>query len=163
MAPRAGVVPYHQSMKFWMLICFALNSFGAHASACFEEAATRYRVPVSLLVAISTVESGGNPKAINVNKNGSYDIGHMQINSSWLGKLAKYGITERSLYEPCINTNIGAWILAHNIASHGLTWEAVGAYNAVTPSKREAYARKVAGALKAQAQPRQAQKKQARG
>lgn len=51
-------------------------------AACFEEAAMRYRVPVPLLKAISTVDSGGRADAYNRNKNGSYDIGHMQINSA---------------------------------------------------------------------------------
>lgn len=133
-------------MKAWLLIILAGLSIGARA-ACFEEAAERYRVPVALLKAISTVESNGNPNARNVNRNGSTDIGHMQINSSWLPTLAKYGIDEKTLAEPCINTNIGAWVLAHNISRYGLTWEAVGAYNAVTPSKRDVYARKVAAEL----------------
>lgn len=133
-------------MKAWLLIILAGLSIGARA-ACFEEAAERYKVPVALLKAISTVESKGNPNARNVNGDGSTDIGHMQINSSWLPTLAKYGIDEKTLAEPCINTNIGAWVLAHNISRYGLTWEAVGAYNAVTPSKRDVYARKVAAEL----------------
>lgn len=114
---------------------------------CFEQAAERYKVPVQLLKAISTVESGGRSNAYNANKNGSYDIGHMQINSGWLPTLAKYNIDEKTLWEPCINTNIGAWVLANNIARYGLTWEAVGAYNAVSKNKRLIYARKVADVL----------------
>jgi len=120
----------------------------AHADEmCFEAAARRYHVPVELLKAISKVESNHNPAAVNVNSNGSRDIGHMQINSFWLPVLAKYGITEKTLKDPCINTNIGAWILAQNIASHGLNWKAVGAYNAVTEYKQIIYARKVVSVL----------------
>ncbi len=121
------------------------------SAACFDQAAKRYSVPPSLLKAISTVESGGNANARNVNKNGSYDIGHMQINSSWLPTLAKFNIDEKALGDACVNTNVGAWVLAHNIARYGLSWEAVGAYNAVSPSKRLVYARKVADALRKQA------------
>lgn len=134
-------------MKPWVFLVFVWLSSAAHA-ACFEEAAKRYQVPVALLKAISTVESNGNPNARNVNKDGSYDIGHMQINSWWLPTLAKYGIDEKTLADPCINTNIGAWVLATNIARYGLSWEAVGAYNAVSPAKRQVYALKVAAVLR---------------
>jgi soluble lytic murein transglycosylase-like protein len=138
-------------MKLWVFIFLAsLSSFSS--ATCFDEAAKRYRVPVALLKAISTVESNGNPNARNVNKNGSYDIGHMQINSSWLPTLARYGIDEKKLSDPCINTNIGAWVLAHNISRLGLSWNAVGAYNAASPEKRMVYARKVAAALRKQAE-----------
>src|SRR5690606_36371621 len=70
-------------------------------------------------------------------------IGLMQINSAWLPVLGRWGITEERLYEPCISAYVGAWILAGNIARHGRTWRAVGAYNAVTPSRQLAYVRKV--------------------
>lgn len=137
-------------MKVWLFLTLLLFSLLANA-ACFDEAAERYKVPVELLKAISKVESNGNPNARNTNANGSTDIGHMQINSSWLPTLAKYGIDEAKLADPCINTNIGAWVLAHNIARYGLTWQAVGAYNAVTPSKQDVYARKIENALKKKA------------
>lgn len=117
-------------------------------AACFEEAAKRYSVPIELLEAISIVESGGNPRAYNKNKNGSYDIGHMQINSAWLPTLAPYGIDEEKLHDPCINTNVGAWVLANNVARLGLTWNAVGAYNASSVSKRLQYALKVQRVLR---------------
>lgn len=117
-------------------------------AACFDEAAARYRIPSSLLMAISRVESSGNPQAINRNPDGSYDIGHMQINSRWLPVLTRYGINERSLFDACTNTYVGAWILAQNIHRHGYGWNAIGAYNARSPSKRMAYARKVAAILK---------------
>lgn len=126
-----------------VLVSLVLFAASWADAACFEEAAKRYSVPIELLVAISKVESGGNPRAYNKNANGSHDIGHMQINSAWLPTLARYGIDEEKLQDPCINTNIGAWVLAQNVARFGLTWNAVGAYNAATESKRLKYARKV--------------------
>lgn len=76
-----------------------------------------------------------NPKAIGQNKrNGkvvSEDVGLMQINSSWYPVLEKMGITRHDLLNnPCQNIYVGAWILAKNIASNGVNWESVGAYNA---------------------------------
>ena len=95
------------------------------------------------------VESNGNAKAINrSNKSRSHDIGHMQINSSWLPKLARYGITEQSLFDACVNTLVGTWVLADNFKRLGYNWNAIGAYNAKSPEKRVIYARKVASALK---------------
>lgn len=130
------------AMNPWIILTLLLIPSVAGA-ACFEQAAHRYQVPVEILKAISTVESNGNPNAVNTNKNGSVDIGHMQINDWWLPKLEPYGITKEKLKDPCINTNVGAWILAQSIATHGFTWKAIGAYNATTGYKRLIYARKV--------------------
>lgn len=113
------------------------------AFACWNEVAAWYGVNVHLLYAIAKTESNLNPNAVNRNKNGSYDIGMMQINSSWLPTLRQYGVTEAALKDPCTNLQVGAWILAQNMARMGLTWEAVGAYNARNPALRIKYAQKV--------------------
>lgn len=111
---------------------------------CLAAAAAHHAVDPALLHAIAVVESGLDPRALNrANGNGSRDIGLMQINSAWLPVLKRWGITEERLYEPCISAYVGAWILADNIARHGRTWRAVGAYNAVTPSRQLAYVRRV--------------------
>ena len=125
---------------------FLLFSLSSHAH-CFEQAGARYGIAPVLLEAISTVESGGNPQARNLNRDGSEDLGHMQINSRWLGILASYGIDRQKLLDPCLNTHVGAWILAQNIRRHGYGWEAVGAYNARSPAKRNAYSHRVAARL----------------
>jgi Soluble lytic murein transglycosylase and related regulatory proteins (some contain LysM/invasin domains) len=136
--------------KTWLSILILMLPVAANAadSACFEQAGARYQLPSSLLKAISRVESSGNPNAVNRNPDGSLDICHMQINSRWLPTLKKYGITKQSLFNACTCTHVGAWILAQNIKRLGYGWDAVGAYNAATPSKRAKYARKVAAVLK---------------
>jgi soluble lytic murein transglycosylase-like protein len=111
--------------------------------ACWDDAAQRYQVSSALLYAIARTESGLNPQAIGRNRNGSRDIGLMQINSTWLPKLATHGIHESDLFEPCTNIHVGAWILADNVSRLGYTWEAVGAYNATNPALRRAYIEKV--------------------
>lgn len=113
------------------------------AATCWEAAAERYGVNAYLLYAIARTESGLNPNAVNRNRNGSYDVGLMQINSSWFPTLRKYGINETQLLDPCISIHVGAWILAQNMQRMGNSWEAVGAYNASSPELRLRYARKV--------------------
>lgn len=113
------------------------------ARACWQEAGSRYRIDPALLYAIARTESALNPAASHRNRDGSIDIGLMQINSAWLRDLAKYGISARDLWEPCTNIHVGAWVLAQKIRKLGMTWEAVGAYNATTPYKRAHYAWKV--------------------
>ena len=124
----------------------SLSALAAQA-ACFEQAGQRYGIAPSLLKAISAVESGFNPGARNRNRDGSEDLGHMQINSRWLPSLARFGITRETLVDPCTNTMVGAWVLAQNIQRFGYSWDAVGAYNASSPERRNKYARKVSGVL----------------
>lgn len=104
---------------------------------CWVSAGKRYSVDPWLLYTISSVESGMNPLAVNVNKDESRDLGLMQINSWWLPQLSKFGITEESLFDACTNINVGAWILAQNIGQFGHSWDAVGAYNAGTGKSLE--------------------------
>ena len=119
-------------------LCASLPAYG-----CWDDAAARYQVNSTLLHAIARNESNLNPQAISRNRDGSRDIGLMQINSSWLPTLASHGIAERDLFDPCTNIQVGAWILARNFQRLGSDWNAVGAYNARTPALRRAYAWKV--------------------
>ena len=96
---------------------------------CFEDAGRYYGVSPHLLWAIAKVESNFNPRAINRNKNGTYDIGLMQINSSWFAYLKKHGIDPSLLWEPCYNVYVGAMVLRHCIDTYGYSWRAVDCYN----------------------------------
>lgn len=112
-----------------LLSCFA----GTASATCYADAAARYRLPEDLLKAVVKVESGGRPEAMNLGhqtRTGSYDIGLMQINSSWLKKLKNFNITEQMLKEPCQNVLVGAWILSHHLRETGADWNGVGSYNA---------------------------------
>jgi soluble lytic murein transglycosylase-like protein len=125
------------------LLLFAAILACTPAHACWEAAARRYGVDVRLLYAIAKTESSINPRAINRNRNGSYDVGLMQINSSWFQLLKRHGIEEKHLYDPCVSLQVGSWILAQNLQRLRDPWLAVGAYNSPTPAKARAYALKV--------------------
>ena len=116
---------------------------------CWKEAGARYQIDPTLLRAIAIVESGLNPQAFHINRNGTYDIGIMQINNIHLPRLSKFGITRKNLLnDPCVSIMTGAWILSEFIERSGYNWNAVGAYNAGLGKDRQylrnAYIEKVA-------------------
>jgi len=131
-----------------ILIAALVASGAAFAKEeCFQESAREFTQDVNLLKAISKAESNFNDHAISPpNDDGSVDIGLMQINSGWIPRLRKHGITKEMLFDPCVNIKVGAWILAKNIASYGNVWRAVGAYNAKTPWKQQRYIERVRNA-----------------
>jgi len=130
------------------LLALAPLAAGAAPQCTWEQTGQRWGVHPHLLYAIAKVESGLNPKALNVNRNGSEDIGLMQINSSWLPRLKKeFGIEREQLFEPCTSLEVAGWILWHNRQQLGDTWNAVGAYNARSEHLRLAYAERVHRAL----------------
>ena len=105
----------------------------AQADDCFSTSARRYGLDASLLRAVAGVESNMQAGAVNrshLARTGTVDVGLMQVNTSWLKRLQRYGIREADLHQPCTNIEVGAWILAQAIAQHGNQWQAVGAYNA---------------------------------
>lgn len=102
------------------------------AENCWIEAGIKYQVDPWLLYSIAEQESSLNPLAVNDNRNGSRDVGLMQINSFWFPELEKYGISEQSLFDSCVSIHVGAWILSQSIQVFGNNWRAVGAYNAGT-------------------------------
>jgi len=108
---------------------------------CFREAGELYGINPVVLRSIARQESNLRPDAVNRNKNGSYDVGLMQINTIWKSTLGEE--RWRHLGDACYNTKTGAWILASCISKYGYNWKAVGCYNSQTPMKRDEYAQRV--------------------
>ena len=126
------------------VLLLALLSASAHAT-CWRLAEDTYGIDSRLLRAIAQVESNFVADARNVNRNGSVDMGLMQINSVHFPRLRKLGVTEMMLIKnPCVSVMVGALILSEMIARYGYNWEAVGAYNAGTAKKNHALRRKYA-------------------
>lgn len=89
-----------------------------------------------LLWGIADTESGHNPYAINHNKNGTYDIGVMQVNSI---HFKRFGLTAQDLLDPKVNILTGAIILKECFDKHGNNWMAVNCYNGLSPENRKYY------------------------
>lgn len=134
--------------RFICIIVVLLVSAGAYAEElCFEEAGVEYSINPKILEAIAKVESNFNPRAVNWNKNGTYDFGIMQINSLWGQTLGREWWS--TLGDPCTNIKGGAMILSQCMKKYGYTWEAIGCYNSQTPSIRNKYAMAVYRQLQA--------------
>ncbi len=113
---------------------------------CVEQAAEVYQLPVEIIQAIHTIEGGRRGQMVGPNRNGTYDMGPMQINTIWLPELAKHGISKHDvLNDTCTNIAIGAWIYRQELNKFRDYELAAAAYNA-GPSNIGAgrkYARKV--------------------
>jgi soluble lytic murein transglycosylase-like protein len=118
---------------------------------CIERSADWANVHPALLRAIARVESQDNPSAVNWNRNGSYDVGLMQINSFWYNR--GLGPWWQGLGHPCVSAAAGAWVLKQCVEDHGYNWAAVGCYNAganwkrTNPSAGTRYIRRVQRAV----------------
>ncbi len=109
---------------------------------CINHAAQIFHVPATMIISVMKIENGWNGAAIK-NKNGTYDLGVMQVNSSWLNQLKKYGITQAALQnDPCVNVHTATWILAKGLAK-GEGWQGVGNYHSATPIHNLRYRQKV--------------------
>lgn len=138
----ATLVPSLDVMKriahpFLLILLLPCVCFGF----CFQDAGQQYSISPVLLETLARVESNLNPNAVHRNGNGSFDIGLMQINSAWMGRLNRRA--EDLLSDPCANVMAGAWVLRHCLDAYGYTWQAVGCYNARSSGKRVDYAWKV--------------------
>lgn len=130
-----------------IFISLSFVSSTSHAN-CWDYSSRKFGIEVQLLKAIAQVESGMKPSASAKNKNGTVDIGIMQINSIHFQRLKKIGINSHQLqHDPCLNVIVGTSILADMMSVYGYSWEAVGAFNAGTSKDRHIlrmkYAKKV--------------------
>ena len=125
----------------------------------YTRAAVATGIPVELLLAISHVESGFQPHALNVsgrsffpssiyeavgllNRSGdNVDIGLMQVNWSYWGN--RFGLSKSELLDPQLNVLVGAKILEHCIRVSGSWWQGVGLYHSPENFRQRAYIGKV--------------------
>jgi hypothetical protein len=116
---------------------------------CLKAAADLHHVPAGLLVLLINVEAG-RLGAISQNSNGTVDIGPMQVNDSWIPKIARHwgASTELSYHALrdsfCANVEGGAWILRQALdEARGSLWEGVALYHSHAPIHKLEYMRLV--------------------
>ena len=110
---------------------------------CVLEAASTANVPASALFAILWVE-GGHPGEAHRNRNGTYDLGPMQINSIWIPALRRAGFTRRDLKDSgCMNVLAGAAILRTQLARSGRLAQALGDYHSRKPAHHNRYLKRI--------------------
>lgn len=112
-----------------ILVCPRVDAF------CFESAGAKYHIDPLLVKAIAIGESSLRPDVTNINRDKktgqalSTDYGLMQVNSSHIASLIAQGYIRSSqdlLNRPCLNVQIGTWILAKHFQVCGISWNCLG-------------------------------------
>ena len=113
-------------------------------ATCWDVVGRNHNIDPHLLRAISIVESGGRNGLKVRNRNGSHDLGVMQINTVHLPYFAKMGISAHDLqYNACKNISAAAILLKTSLRKHGMNIRGIGGYHSGTPHLRDRYGRKV--------------------
>ena len=105
---------------------------------CVIEAAVRQGVPANVMLAIASVEGGANGQFVR-NKNGSYDMGHFQLNTMHFdeqGIFKRAGINQHdAAWRGCYNAELAAWMVRKHLGAPGNQsyWVRVANYHSATP------------------------------
>ncbi|MEW0787295.1 lytic transglycosylase domain-containing protein [Escherichia coli] len=109
---------------------------------CITDASRFFGIDAELVFTLFDNE-GGKVGTFSRNKNGTYDIGHMQINSSNLPEIRGHfpSVTWRVLaYDACASFWVGTWWLYRKIVDrNGNVFEGIADYNSKTPKVRARY------------------------
>ena len=104
---------------------------------CLKAAAELHQVPAGVLVLLMSVEAGRLGE-VSQNTNGTVDIGPMQVNDTWVPKIAgHWGASHDAAYRAlrdnfCANVEGGAWILRQALdEAHGDLWKGVAQGNRI--------------------------------
>ena len=111
-----------------------------------------YALPPRVLPSIQRVE-GGRVGLVHANKDGSADLGVMQVNTLWVPLIAQVTrqtpeiTTRRLINEPCFSIAAGGAILRSYLTqAHGNVMVAVGYYHSHTKGLGDAYRAQVMAA-----------------
>ena len=125
----------------------------------FLRAAAATGIPVEMLLAVSHVESGFHPYAINISgqsffpsshnealglllrSRNNVDIGLMQVNWGYWGD--KFGLSKSELLDPQFNVLVGAKILEHCVRVSGSWWKGIALYHSSHDARQREYVEKV--------------------
>lgn len=117
--------------------------------ACMALVAQIYGLPPRVLPSIQAVEGGGIG-VVHRNRDGTEDMGVMQINTLWLPALSRYSrlpvpaVRDRLLDNACYNIAAAGMILRTYLdETRGDLMLAVGNYHSHTPLLNQSYQAKV--------------------
>ena len=112
---------------------------------CINAASHAHKVPSVLLVMLLRVE-GGRLGSVSQNTNDTVDIGPMQVNSTWVHKMAqRWRSSDEAAFKAlrdnlCANLEGGAWILRAGLdEARGDLWEGVAFYHSHSPEHKQRY------------------------
>jgi hypothetical protein len=117
--------------------------------ACMLAVAQFYHLPPRVLPSVQVVEAG-RPGIVSFNRNGTGDLGVMQVNSRWVPHIAGWwemtprSVAERLIGDACFNiVAAGAIMRIYLDEAHGDVVRAVGYYHSHTPELADDYEIKV--------------------
>lgn len=99
-------------------------------------------------------QEGGWIGAEIANSDGSHDLGPLQVNSWWVGRISK--VTGRKsadvrwwlTHDACFNVQAARWIFLSGLAATRDYWQAIGVYHSPTNWRQRRYAHSVATKLR---------------
>ncbi len=111
------------------ILIMSFLSFLSASENYFEIVGKHFKIDPKILYAIAKHESNLNPYALNYNKNGTYDVGLMQINTIHLDTLNNLGYKDKDLWNPKVNIYMGALVLSKCFKKYGVTINGITCYN----------------------------------
>lgn len=123
-----------------------LHRVGPADISCVIQAAVRQGVPANVLLALASVEGGKNGQLVR-NTNGTYDVGHFQINTIHFAPGGIFGHIKRTdaAWRGCYNAELAAFFLRKRLdAPTGKDyWTRVANYHSATPKFNSIYRAKL--------------------
>ncbi|ATI79828.1 lytic transglycosylase domain-containing protein [Sphingobium yanoikuyae] len=98
-------------------------------------------------------QEGGQIGTVSRNRDGSEDLGPMQINSWWLTPIARalhrdrWQVRNWLISDPCFNVQAARWIFVSGLQARKDYWGAIGIYHSPNEARQRRYARLVAKKL----------------
>ncbi|WP_183629272.1 lytic transglycosylase domain-containing protein [Novosphingobium sediminicola] len=140
----------------WIAVCLSAASISGQATAaplireepeiarCIRQAAQGSAWLEKTLWGLRDQEAGGGGAEV-ANTNGTHDLGVMQVNSSWVPRLARImrrpetRVRSWLIYDPCFNTEVARWIFLSALSQTRDYWKAVGTYHSPTARRQQRY------------------------
>jgi lysyl-tRNA synthetase class I len=107
---------------------------------CSIAAAQQYGLPANAILAVAEQEAGKPGQWVR-NTNGTFDLGALQFNTSYVRTLSKYGIQYEDVQaKGCYPYQLAAWrIRKHVQYDRGDFWTRVANYHSYTPVHNQRY------------------------